>query len=527
MVVRPDRSGHSMLWRATLQPSSFSFTSSMAPQRWRILDSRPLFCSVGLAAFALLSTSTAFAIIDARELKISLSTFRTTTIGAATLDCVALGFIVILMISRLWCSGGWLHRWILPWSGALFAVAAAIISLNTLVLKKINPTAVSESEKAKGSTSLGQIDVVVEIVLWTLAVVAEVCFYTLIILKRASASDRGVSFMGEKKTRRRTAPERPPTPPTPLRIIAPHYALPEASTPAPAFISSPRESRRPSWRNSLQSLQQAVRPINSRSRLLPSSRPSFSRESSVLSDTQSIATASHSDHFDTWDTSHVDLQMREALSPTVPTKGTALETIPGSRPVSPAKALDGPFPSSSLVILDRPPTAVSYAGRHERPGTTHSNHSKRTFIPSRPTSPAVSEAHIHPLFRTDSPTPPPGTTPGTVVIASPFGGQIMASSSPAIGSRPFSRMRSDSRTSSRTASRAPSPAFKQNSMDDHRSLSSASPYTRSTVASFDERRSESRSSSPVSRSMTPPIPDFILSASKEGLRSSSSKETLR
>jgi hypothetical protein len=527
------------------------------PERSRVLDSRPLFCSVGLVTFAILTTSTAFTIIDATELRLRLAAYRTTAFGAAILDFFALAFIVILMVSRLFCSGGWIHRWILPWTGALLALAAGIISLNTLVLKKINPQDVSKSQEDAGARHLSRLNITAEFVVWALAVFAEMIFYSLIILQRTAKRERKNrrSFLPEKmqktsptkptkspkpsKSKKKKAPERPPTPPTPLRIIAPHYALPEASAPAPAFIQSPKDSRRNSWRDSLHSLHHVVRPMNSRTRLLVSSRhssrQSFSRDSSVLSDTRSVATTkSYSDAFDTWDTSQVDVQIRETLSPSIPSRGRALETIPGSRPVSPAKALDGPFhpdtyqQSSSTVVLERPPTALSYASRHERPGTTQSNHSnfsKRTFIPvdSRPNSPAMSEAHIHPLFRTDSPTPPPGTSAGTTVTASPFGGQVIAS--PPAASRPFSRMRSESRASSRTMSRAPSPAFVTNSIDEHRALTSMSSYTGSKATSFDSRRS--RSSSPVSRTMTPPIPEFILTASRETFRSTSSKETLR
>jgi hypothetical protein len=515
----------------------------MEAERWRILESRPLFLSVGLVTFALLTASTAFTIIDATELKLRLATYRSTAVGAAILDAFALAFILVLIISRLCYAGGLVHRWLLPWAGAFVALAAGIISLNTLVLKKINPEDVTESQEDSSSQPLSRLNLTAEFTLWTLAVIAEVLFYTFIVLKRTSVRDRRsrLSFLPEKKStqsKRSNAPERPPTPPTPLRIIAPHYALPEASAPAPAFIQTPRDSRRDSWRDSLHSLQNVVRPMNSKTRLLTlsrhSSRQSFSRDSSVHSDTRSIATTTHSDAFDGWETSPVDSKIREVISPVIPSRGTALETIPGSRPVSPADALNGPFhsythhESHSTVVLERPPTALSYASRHERPGTTqsnYSNYSKRTFVPadlSQPASPATSEAHIHPLFRSDSPTPPPETSAGTIITASPLSGQIIAS--PPVGPRTFSRMRSESRASSRTVSRAPSPAFIPNSIDEHRALTSLSSYTTSKATSFDSRRS--RSSSPVSRTLTPPIPEFILSASRETLRSTNSKDTL-
>ncbi|KAF2432198.1 hypothetical protein EJ08DRAFT_137508 [Tothia fuscella] len=512
----------------------------MAPERWRILESRPLFCSVGLVTFALLVTSTSFTIIDATELKIDgTTTYRNSAITAATLDGFALIFVAILTASRMWYSGGWLHRWILPWSGALLALAGGIITLNMLVLKKINPVAVSKSKSETKNVHLDQLNVTAEFILWGLSIFAETIFYTLLVLRRTSRQDRGISFLSEKKDQlsrisfsekkqpeKRHAPQRPPTPPTPLRIVAPHYALPEASALTPDYFTSPKESRRSSWRDSLHSLHHVVRPVNSRTRLLKTARESLSRDSSIYSDTRSTVT-SHSQHsqqsdaFDTWDTSNVEFQLREALSPIVPTRGTQLETIPGSRPVSPAKVLEGYQTSQSAMALERPPTALTYHSRHDRPSTAQSTHSKRTFVPSRSASPSMSEAHIHPLFRTDSPTPPPATSAGTMVIASPFGGQVMSPNS-----RSLSRMRAESRASSRTGSRAPSPAFKPNA-DEQRAMTALSMRTISRAESFEEERGRSRSTSPVGRSMTPPIPEFILTASREILRSTSLKETLR
>jgi hypothetical protein len=528
-------------------------SSTMAPERWRVLSSRTIFCSVGLVTFSLLATSTSFTIIDTATLDLRLASWGGISTAAAITSGLALCSVVVLTISRVCCSGGWLHRWILPWTGALLAVVAAVLSLNTIILKKINPDDVSKSHVRNGSNSVF-INVNTEFALWTLAVISETIFYALIILRRTSASDRGVSFLGQSKRsisfvgeKKKVAPERPPTPPTPLRIVAPPYALPQASMPSPGFTASSRKERRTSWRDSLHSLHQVVRPSTSRTRLL-AARSSLSRDSSVLSDTRSISTTTYSDAFDTWDTSNIDLPLREALSPIVRSRGTALEPIPGSRPASPAKALDGFFPtsSSSPVLLERPPTALSYASRHERPPTSQSNYSRRAFVPaSRPSSSSTNEAHIHPLFRTDSPTPPPNATPGTVVTASPIGGQIIPPQ--LMSQRSYSRMRSDSRAGSRAGSRAESraqspatftradsiderPSY-SNSIDDY---SSSSPYPQSVISSYnrtisseEQRTSRSRSSSPVTRRMTPPIPGFILSASRETLRSTESKETLR
>lgn len=105
-----------------------------------------------------------------------------------------------------------------------------------------------------------------------------------------------------------------------------------------------------------------------------------------------------------------------------PSPLTRLETIPGSRPVSPAKPLDGP-----------------YLGRDARPASTESITFTRAQSPASaqssspvydlPFPPMIGEvafqSHIHPLFRSGSPGPPPVISPGTTVTAAPQAGQIV------------------------------------------------------------------------------------------------------
>jgi len=207
------------------------------------------------------------------------------------------------------------------------------------------------------------------------------------------------------------------------------------------------------------SLSGVVRPTSSLTKLLP-------RHSSVTRDSKRSSFESLSrnhvareNSFDSWDTSAVGPHIREAvLQSTPPSAGSGLEPIPGSRPESPANALDGPF-------LPQSPT-------YSTPNFT------RPFSRQRSSS---DECHIHPLFRTNSPTPPPTPTPGTVVTAAPMAGQV-------INGRTLNRMRSGSLPSS------PSPLIRS--------------------ASFDAW-SGARSFTPPTRGATPPIPDFILTAGAE------------
>ncbi|RDI87580.1 hypothetical protein Vi05172_g2409 [Venturia inaequalis] len=583
--------------------------------RLRTSSSRPIICGASFLTFTLLSTSTILLIVDAATSEVKLSFWKSIAVAAIVLNIFALVSIIALTVLGAFVLKIWTHRWLLPWLAAILVVMASSLSIVSLVLKK---TAVDPLD-FKSTVSVD-----VQLALWSLATVAELVFYILIGIHWDGAEHRA-SFIAEKPMTTRKAPPIPEPPPTALRMIAPPYALPETGMPAPEFDTSDEAKRRRSkdgrgsWRDSI---HHALHTRTSQNRLLPTShRSSFSRDSSVLSnDAYSGVTSLEHDSFDNWDTSNVDTSLREALAPIIPTRGRTLETIPGSRPSSPGKPLEGPFkdaqdtcdsPASS--IIERPTTALSH--RHERPATAQSNYSKRTFIPPaspRARSPDTSESHIHPLFRSDSPTPPPAATPGTVVTAHTNGGQMMPQPPPRSASRVSGRVscQGSRNPSPANAYRAPresrnsSPATTYRAPRDSRNSSPADPFriprnrsieprpsyssiaehastfdfrphsdidtatepqsyfqpqsrnrSRSgTLTSLSEDRSEtmtststyngssfisalnersvfntpterSRDSSP-SRPMTPPIPEFILSASRERL-SSRSVETLK
>jgi hypothetical protein len=462
---------------------------------------RVVFTSTGLITAALLTANIVLSSIDASVTIIPLSTFQGTATTAAVFNAFALVAVIALIFSRLFnIRRHWLFSWMLPWTGALIALAAAILSLNILILKRINPKDVFESN----SKSTFHISTATGITVWVLANAAQLGFYALVAFLRfpepALGQEASLNSIGEK---RRQGPSRPPSPPSRQRIIAPPYVFPPEEITSPSF---PPESRRHSWRDSLASLHQVVLPsTTSRSRLLGSSRASRSsmpRDSTSLqSDTGSIANSIRSDYFDSWDTSIAETQTRDTLmapSPSpIPSKGTTLETIPGSRSGSPARVLDGPFP-------ERPQTALSASSKLDRPSTAITVQPRRNFSgsrpPSRTASPSMAEAHIHPLFRTDSPTPPPGASPGTVVVASSFSGQVIGqvTSSPR-SSLSQMRMRSSSDT---YMPRAPS-------------RTGANRVRESIDKQSESPGAASGTSTPATGSLTPSIPEFVLSASRE------------
>ena len=232
------------------------------------------------------------------------------------------------------------------------------------------------------------------------------------------------------------------------------------------------------------SFSTAQRPSSSKRGLILRQPSNIQQSRASSSDTLS-GRPSQDEGFDTWDTSGVSLQIRETMLQTKnPMKGSGLEPIPGSRSPSPAKALEGPFFQSSPSItppasplpqpsisqpnsaptspVDRPPDLPNFSTMFPPPSpppsgpppATPRQHSfsragSRSGPVSRSGSVAVprsrqgsrsrapSEDHIHPLFRTSSPTPPPSASANTTVTAAPEGGQL-------INERMLKRMRSGS-----------------------------------------------------------------------------------
>lgn len=211
-------------------------------------------------------------------------------------------------------------------------------------------------------------------------------------------------------------------------------------------------SRRPA--SSRWSSSTRVGPSSSRIKLVKgSARSSLDFPPFPAGEAMSIDSA-----FDSWDTSSVHREMRVAAmnsSPPIPRR-TGLETIPGSRPESPANALDGPFLPPSPTMYSSSPHATSSEtaeaiGWYPTSPLTQQKSSPPSSPPnfSRPTS---SQQHkgfgntflqdspmhdlIHPLFRPNSPQPPPVAGSGTMVTASPMANQP-------ITPRTLSRIRSN------------------------------------------------------------------------------------
>ncbi|KAH6610396.1 hypothetical protein Trco_000416 [Trichoderma cornu-damae] len=136
------------------------------------------------------------------------------------------------------------------------------------------------------------------------------------------------------------------------------------------------------------------------------------------------------DAFDSWDTSAVDVHNREAvleISTPTQSKPRGLETIPAS-----PMASRTPSPESFVEL--EPPRMQA-----RRRSRSYSPVSIRRELRDLPGS--NGEAHIHPLFRSDSPDPHPFATPGTMVMAAPNAARVLVHRSSDLS---LNRLRSDS-----------------------------------------------------------------------------------
>lgn len=452
-----------------------------------MVGSRKLYISLlGALAWSSTTAETILTIVEAASISSTQTSLLQTAATASALNALSVCCISFYIVQDVRRRDGFMERstqarQALTGVGIALSTTALILSLALIASIKTRWDAVVSSSSAGPISSWDGV-FSGHVVVWVLSCTSQLALYSSAFWKRHVPKLQPITVSGPRDSvmseMRSAGPNRnlfamkPATPSSPL-----------AALPSPTF--STRSSQ--SLRSFRESIRQAVRPVTSRTTLI--SRPSFTRDTrSIYSDSHSIDNVSHSDGFDSWDTSSVSNQARDAVMQTAPSKGTPLEPIPGSRSVTPARALDGPF----LPEMGEEQSDEELAAPRMITDT------------SRPPSPAISEAHIHPLFRTESPVPPPEATPGTSIIASPLADQVIA-----CPARPYMRMRSNSNLNNTTI--ATSPLVPAQSLRG-RALS---------------QHAGSRTPSPPSREMTPPIPDFVLNSSPRSSLSGSRKVSLR
>lgn len=294
---------------------------------------------------------------------------------------------------------------------------------------------------------------VIFLVFWILSIILKIVYLpVLLLLPKMAVQAQGQSFVMHELRQKMETVSKPTT------------ATTAQSDPVPRTPSTGALSYTPSDGNSSlrSSISNMTRPASSRRELLSHSQSKHRIPSARSSFDTASKRPSQDDGFDSWDTSSLSPQMRETVNQAKPlTNGsglpTRLQTIPGSRSPSPAKALEGPFfipspdDSPPQSPLPQPPVSHPTLPISNPDFTTHfpaapvsasprplqTRRQKPARPPSLDTGPG--EEHIHPLFRSTSPTPPPSASSNTVVTAAPEAGEL-------INRRMLNRMRSMSQT---------------------------------------------------------------------------------
>ncbi|KAK8247982.1 hypothetical protein HDK77DRAFT_214473 [Phyllosticta capitalensis] len=464
---------------------------------------RRAFPLLGVLACILTVITAIFTILDAAALSAAHASFTALAAVTIVLDFFAISSTLAFLIIS-WRTEDWqitIKRWSAS-VGISLSFISCVLTLATYILTQENIHSIAPRGFGHWRGLMAT-----KFTLWAVSTFAQACFYGAVLFSSPFPSDsqyaraRAVSETTEQGTRT-------PQATTDYELSKPAFRV--DSVAAMSYSNSPRSSVCSSVRASL---QQAVRPITSRTNLIGRGSSSL-RESASFQSERSGRTSAQNDGFESWDTSTVDEQTRETVmqSTTSPTKaltpfsGTRLDPIPGSRPVSPANALNGHFPMSDPAMdPELPPTPDLTVATPAFFGSPHN---------SRPVTPTIDSSNIHPLFRADSPVPPPAVTPGTVVVASPLSGQVI-SRPPTSASR--------SRANSRTRAMSPSSLVSWDAQSLHSSRS-----MRSMRSARSPSPPPSIHAAERERGMTPPIPEFVLAERLDrGTSRSSSRERPR
>lgn len=352
--------------------------------------------------------------------------------------------------------------------GGILGTAAAAASATTFGLLRSKPIL---SNVQFGSTVEHLI--VGGFVAWAAALVSLAAFIIcMLVMQRRDFQQHIRPYRSEIERQDEAVVEDMELPSTPKsrRALTDREKTPNETKTPP---TSSERSRSGSIRSSL---SHVMRPVTSKTRLVSKSSPY--RGPSVESHRESDSIAD--DGFDSWDTSTVDAQSRQAVEQVSPTPPRFLETIPasptGSRSPSPGFPLDL-----------QPPSKTRRRSRSFSPSTSYKDLSNLPQATS-PDSPRH-EGHIHPLFRTDSPTPPPSATPGTQVVAAPGNGLLISD-----------------RQSIRSLTRMRSGSLPASSIIHSPSLDSI----RAAIEREERGRDHEQTDVGVERTLTPPIPDFVM-----------------
>lgn len=375
------------------------------------------------------------------------------------------------------------YTYLLAGLGAVFGVSSAAMSASMLGLVK---SRVGRSQEMMGAT-VNQL-VAGGFVAWGVALISQAAFVIcMVVFQRRDFQQQIQPYrLDIGASNDETAAEDMELPTTPKNKQGLSYPSHSEKTSSfsktPPSSSSGRSRAGSDTMNSIRSsLSQAMRPATSKTKLISKTSPY--RASSAESNRETIAQTD--DGFDSWDTSTVDAQSRHAVESASPTPTRFLETIPASPTTS--RSPSPGFPLDFPMDLE-PPPRIRRRSRSLMGGNSYREIPRGTRATSPEGPSAKHESHIHPLFRTDSLTPPPSATPGTNVNAAPGAGLLLSDRS----SIRSLRMRSGSLPTS--------PLVHSASLDS----------IKFAIEREEREREWAQLDLGGERTLTPPIPDFVL-----------------
>ncbi|PNP50955.1 hypothetical protein THARTR1_08576 [Trichoderma harzianum] len=393
--------------------------------------------SLALGAFALITTMATMCTQSAISVSISqTSPGRIASTIAAVFDAailVLLGWLIAADVLSTFPGQSKLWRGIFFGLEITAGVIATVTSLVGLVYLTKRDGGANKHLLVGSSVTLG------------LAVSSQLV-YTIYQVLPASTDAAGISWPARKDEESGRARK------INLKAIRYSQTMPIMDQPSPIAQLDGRTSRSRSnsadgksmaetVASSVTYVAHSIRSVSSKSKM----RSSKERSRSMSTDSTANRSTMADDAFDSWDTSSVDVHNREAvleISTPTQSKPRGLETIPAS-PV----ASRSPSPQSFTEL--EPPRIQT-----RRRSRSYSPVSIRRELRDLPSS--SGEAHIHPLFRSDSPDPHPFATPGTIVMAAPDAARVIVHRSSNVS---LNRLRSDSLPI------APHPFARQDSFD--------------------------------------------------------------
>jgi len=383
---------------------------------------RHVVLSVGVLTLIFVTMSTTFTLIFAVVLSMSRSHLFGLALTTAVLNVLSLVWVAILFTqisrkesTRIGRTSGFMMPTI------LISCTTAVMTLTTLLCMQVQPSITTDT--TFGSTIFDLL--CVEYALWAIQLVIQAIFFLLCFKARRNPAFTSV-IPQDMPPRLPEIQEHKSTISLPY-ITFPWYPDSSKSSPSSPSTSTFSSEAKISSRTSQQT---PVSPISFRTRLTEHFHsPRLSKS----------AFSEHVSQANIGDPSAKPKEEQATIIVLRPTSSInrRVEPISGSRPNSPATALDGPI-LTNILHVDHSPTP------HRRESSSafldtsallaseggHNQESRREvpaeILDSRQGGLPPDESNVHPLFRTDNPLPPPTATHGTIITASAFSGQYVS-----------------------------------------------------------------------------------------------------